>query len=102
MDIVIMVIVAITCMSAAMSIFNAKERNTIFNKKPIEVTDVSAYNKRCGFLVLGFGAVAEITLVICFLFGSVTVALMPILLVVEAIFVIKIYEKIESKYIKKK
>lgn len=101
MDIIILVVVGITCAYTAAGVFNSKERNTVFNRRMIRVTDVQKYNRECGWLVVGFGIAAELTLFIGFALGSITSAIAPILLIVEAAAVIKIYEKIEKKYIDK-
>lgn len=102
MDILILVIVGITCAYVSAGIFNAKERNRVFNKKSIEVADVKKYNRDCGFLVIGFGVAAEITLFVGFLFGQIASAIAPLVLIVEAAGVLKLYENIEKKHLKKR
>ena len=102
MDIVILVIVGITCAYVSAGIFNSKECNKVFNKKPIEVEDIRKYNRACGFLVIGFGGASEITFFLGFCFGQITSAIAPIVLIVEAAIVLKIYESIEKKHLKKR
>ena len=50
MDVIIMVFVDVMCAMAATKILKSKERNTIFNERPIEVEDVKKYNRFCGGL----------------------------------------------------
>lgn len=102
MDIVIMVFVAVMCAMAATKIFRSKERNRIFNERPIEVVDVKKYNRFCGFLVIGFGVVAEITIFIAFAFGGIVIIPCTIAIAVEAFAVMKIYGKNEAKMLKKR
>lgn len=102
MDVVILVFVAGMCAYAAASIFNSKERNRIFNSRPIEVEDVKKYNWFCGFLVIGFGVAAEITIFIAVAFGGIVSMICTVAIAVEAFIVMKIYIKNEAKMLKKR
>lgn len=102
MDVVILVFVGVMCAYAAVSILNSKERNRIFNSRPIEVEDVKKYNRFCGFLVIGFGVVAEITIFIAVAFGGIVSMICTVAIVVEAFIVMKIYSKNEVKMLKKR
>ena len=102
MDVIIMVFVGVMCAMAATKILNSKERNMIFNERPIEVEDVKKYNRFCGGLVIGFGIVAEITIFIACAFGGIVTIICTIAIAVEAFIVMKIYNKNEIKMLKKR
>lgn len=94
----------IGCMCAYVSakILSSEERNKVFNKFPIQVVDVKKYNKFCAALVAGFGVVAEITVFCSYLFSGLISILFTLLLIVEAVVVMKIYNKGEAKMLKKR
>ena len=102
MDVIIIVFVGAMCALAATKIFRSEERNKIFNERPIEVVDVKKYNRFCGYLVIGFGVVAEITIFIACAFGGIVTILCTIAIAVEAFAVMKIYSKNEIKMLKKR
>ena len=102
MDLIIFLFIAILCLNAAAKIFSSEERNTIFNKRPIEVVDVKKYNKFCGILVIAFCVAAEITLFAGKVFGGLVSVGCTLLLVGEAVLVMFIYNKIEAKMLKKR
>lgn len=102
MDFVIFLFVALLCINAAAKIFSCEERNKVFNKRPIEVVDVKKYNKFCGYLVLVFGAAAEITLYVGNMFGGWTNLFCTLLLIGEAVLVMVVYNKVERKMLKKR
>lgn len=102
MEILILLMVAVSCAYVTAGIFNSKDRNNVFNKRSIEVTDVKKYNQSCGILVIGFGVAAEATLFVGFLIGGWAGSIATLLLIAEACGILKIYEKIEKKYIKKR
>ncbi|MCM1189206.1 MAG: hypothetical protein NC541_07900 [bacterium] len=102
MDLAIMVFVGGLCAYVAGKIFNSEERNQVFNKRPIEVVDVKKYNQLCGFLVIGFGVVVEITLFLSFFFGGLGSLIGTVAMLIEAFAVLKIYSKIEIKMLKKR
>lgn len=102
MDVVIIVFVGIMCAYAAVTTFNSKERNRLFNSRPIEVIDVKKYNRFCGFLVIGFGVAVEITIFIAFAFGGIMTLIATIAIALEAFLVLKIYGKYEMKMLKKR
>lgn len=94
--------VTIMCLYVGIKILSSEERNTVYNKRPIEVVDVKKYNQFCGWLTIGFGAVADLTIL---LMGSSTIwlnVLGTVLLIVEAFVVTKIYAKVEFKMLKKR
>ena len=102
MDVIIMVFVAGMCAMAATKIFRSEERNKIFNERAIEVVDVKKYNRFCGFLVIGFGVVAEITIFIACAFGGIVTMICTFAIALEAFIVMKIYSKNEIKMLKKR
>ena len=102
MDVIIMVFVGAMCGITAIKIFQSEERNKIFNQRPIEVVDVKKYNRLCGFLVISFGVAIEITICLSGIFGGIVTILGTIAIVLEAFAVMKIYNKIEIKMLKKR
>lgn len=102
MNTIVLTFVAVMCIYVAMKIFSSEERNTVFNKRPIEVVDVKKYNKFCGTLVLVFGAVAEITIYFMCVTEGVVSALLTLLVIAEALTVMVIYNKVEFKMLKKR
>lgn len=102
MDLIIFLFIAFMCINVAVRIFNCEERNKVFNKRPIEVVDVKKYNKFCGSLVIGFCVAAEITLYAAKVFGGWISLLCTLLLIGEAVLVMFIYNKVESKMLKKR
>lgn len=102
MDTIIFLLIALLCVHAAAQIFNCEERNKVFNKRPLEVVDVKKYNKYCGILTLAFGGVAELTLFAAKMFGGWISLLSTVLLILEAVLVMVIYNKIERKLMKKR
>ena len=111
MDLIIFLFVGAICFPAGMKILSSEERNKVFNRYHIEVEDVKKYNKACGWLVIGFGVVAELTMLCAYAaeltlyLGSIIQGWYSILLTVglilEAIIVMKIYGIIEKKMLKK-
>lgn len=102
MDIVLIVFVGGLCAYVAGKILSSEERNQVFNKRPIEVVDVKKYNRFCGLLVIGFGVVAEITILAGLLLGGIGSLVCTILIAIEAFLVMKIYNKCEFKMLKKR
>ncbi len=102
MDFIFFLFVAVLCGNAAVKIFSSQERNTVFNKRPIEVVDVKKYNKFCGILVVVFGIVAEITLFLASVLGGLIGSLLTLGLALEAVAVVIIYNKVEFKMLKKR
>ncbi len=102
MDFIIFLFVALMCMNVAVKIFNCQERNKVFNKRPIEVTDVKKYNKFCGMLVIGFCIFAELTLYIGAVFGGWVSVVSTLALIGEAFLVMVVYNKAERKMLKKR
>lgn len=97
---ILLVFVAILCLYVGMKIISSEERNKVFNKLPIEVKDVKKYNVACGILVIGFGVVAEVTIFFMISTTGWVSTVLTLLLIVEAFFVVLIYNRIEKKMIK--
>lgn len=98
----IIVFVGVMCVYVAVKIFTATERTEVFNRRPIEVTDVKQYNRFCGRLVVGFGVAAELTLTVGILFGGAVSLICIALMLLEAYIVLRIYGKNEIRMIKKR
>lgn len=102
MDTILLVFVGVLCLWVGMKTLTSEERNTVFNKRPIEVVDVKKYNQFCGWLVIGFGVAAEITIYgMCRAEGWLS-GLFTIILIAEALLVVVIYSKVEFKMLKKR
>ena len=97
MDLILFIFIGGLCFSVAGKILSSEERNKVFTKYPIEVVDVKKYNKACGYLVIGFGVAAELTLFLGSLIQGWYSIFFTLALVVEAVIVMKIYNKIEAK-----
>lgn len=102
MDLMLFVFVGMMCAYVGVKILSSEERNKVFNKHPIEVVDVKKYNRYCGILVLVFGAVAEATIFAMNYIPGLWSILLTVLLIVEAVVVMKIYNRIEKKLLKKR
>lgn len=101
-NMVIFAFVGIMCLYVGIKILSSEERTTVYNKRPIEVVDVKKYNQFCGWLTIGFGVVADLTI---FLLGDANgwlSVLCTVLIIVEAMIVILVYEKVEAKMLKKR
>lgn len=101
MDLILFIFVGVMCFSAGAKILSSEERNKVFNKYHLEVVDVKKYNKACGWLVIGFGVAAELTLYLGSIIQGWYSIFFTLALVVEAVIVMKIYRKIETKMTKK-
>ena len=97
MDLILFIFIGALCFSVAGKILSSEERNKVFTKYPIEVVDVKKYNKACGYLVIGFGVAAELTLFLGSLIQGWYSIFFTLALVVESVIVMKIYNKIEAK-----
>ncbi|MCM1063246.1 MAG: hypothetical protein NC420_02050 [Eubacterium sp.] len=102
MDGILFIFVGIMCLYVAIRTFSAPERNTVFNKRPIDVVDVKKYNQFCGGLILGFGAAAELTIVAMMFTTGIWSSLCTVGIVVEALLVVYIYNKFELRFLKKR
>jgi len=101
-NLMIAVFIGIMCMYVGVKILSSEERTTVYNKRPIDVVDVKKYNQFCGWLTIGFGLVADLTLLLLGNLTGIWSILCSALLIVEAVVVVKIYEKVEFKMLKKR
>ena len=97
---VLCVAVLFICIMAGMKIFMDEEQTRVFNKRKLPLKDVKAYNRACGKLVWGFGVVAVITCYLCISSEGIWANLMPLYILVEAIVLMQIYNRVEKKSIK--
>lgn len=100
MDFMIMVLVGVMCMYTGVKILSSEEQNKVFNKYHLEVTDVKKYNQYCGWLAIGFGIAASLTLYIGSLIKGWIGSLFSLALIGEAAVVLLLYRKIEAKLAK--
>jgi|GEM_PF-3496212 len=101
MDFIIFVFVGILCVSLGARVFWAEERNKVFNKRTITVTDVRKYNQICGGLIIGFGIVAEVTLYFVISTDGWLSTVLTLLIILEAYIVMRLYNKVERKMLKR-
>ncbi len=102
MDTIIFMFIGILCLSLGIRVYISEEPNTIFNKFKIQVTDVKKYNHACGVLIIGFGVAAEITLLLSMIAIWWVRLILTAAIIAEAFAVMKIYKKIETKYMVKR
>lgn len=102
MDGMLFIFVGVMCLYVAIKTISSPERNKVFNKRPIDVVDVKKYNQFCGFLIIGFGTAAELTIVAMTLTTGIVSALCTLGIVVEAVLVVYIYQKFELRFLKKR
>lgn len=102
MDFIVLLSIGALCAYVAGKILSSDERNKIFNKYSIQVKDVKKYNHFCAALVIGFGVAAEITMFLANITTGLVRFGLTLLLVVEAVIVMKIYNKGEKKMLKKR
>ena len=93
--------VGIMCLYVGIKILCSEERTKVYNRFSIEVEDVKKYNQFCGWLTIGFGVVADITLLLMGNLQGWWSLVCTILLILEAVAVVKIYAKAEKKMLKK-
>lgn len=101
-DGILFVFVGVMCLYVAAKTFSSPERNTVFNKRPIDVVDVKKYNKFCGWLILGFGIAADLTILAMSFTTGIASALCTVGVIVEAMIVVAVYNKFELKFLKKR
>lgn len=102
MDVIIFAFVLILCTTTGMREYNSEEQSKVFTKYPIRVNDVKKYNHFCGKLIIGFGLIAAVTMVLMTLFEGWISFIFGVLIIVEAIVLMKIYREGEKKFIQKK
>ena len=102
MEVILYTAVGLVCLSVGVNILRSPERNTVFNKRPIEVVDVKKYNRLCSMLVFSFGVIAETTMIfMCNTTGWIS-AIFTVLVVAESFLMVVIYNLIEKKLLKKR
>lgn len=97
---VLYVAIGFICIMAGMRVFMDVEQTKVFNKRKLPLKDVKAYNHACGILVWGFGAVAEVTCYLCLHSEGLLANLMPLYILVEAVVLMQIYNRVEKNNIK--
>ena len=102
MGIILFVVVGYLCISQGIKTYQMKDLNKVFSKYPIRVKDVKEYNQFCGKLMIGFGIVAEITLVAMLSTKGWVSVVIGLCIVLESVILMKIYRKREKDFIEKK
>jgi len=103
MDTILFIFIGLMCLMLGVRVYCAEERNKIFNKRPLPITelaDIKKYNHFCAVLIIGFGVVAEITAY--FMVTStneIMSALFTLGIIVEALIVVIIYAQYEKKLV---
>lgn len=97
MEIILFVFIGLSCLTLGVRTISAEERNKIFNKRPIRVKSVQAYNRFCGGLIIGFGIVAEITVYFMVYTEGIVSTLCTLGVIAEAFLVMTIYNQVERR-----
>ncbi len=100
MDVIILVFVIGVCFTQGYNAYNCDKQNKVFNKRNLPLKDVKEYNHFCGKLIYGFGIVAALTMILIVsdnAWGSLAGC---ILLIIEAVVIMKIYNKNEIKFLR--
>jgi hypothetical protein len=100
MGTILMSFVGILCLLLGVRVIYAEERNTVFNKRSIVVKDIKKYNHICGGLIIGFGVAAEITIYFMLQTEGLVSTLLTLAIIVEAVLLSLIYQKIEKHCLK--
>lgn len=97
METILFVFIGLSCLTLGVRVIWAEERNKIFNKRPIKVKNVKAYNRFCGALIIGFGVVAEITVYFMVYSEGIVSTLCTLGVIAEAFLVMVIYNQVERR-----
>ena len=101
MDLIIYVFAVGLCFTQGYNAYTSEKQTKVFNKRELPLKDVKEYNHFCGKLIYGFGVAAMITFGMMVMFsGAIFSIIGPILLIIEAYILIKVYSKNEIKYIR--
>jgi hypothetical protein len=101
MGTILMSFVGILCLLLGVRVIYAQERTTVFNRRSIVVKDVKKYNHVCGGLIIGFGVVAEITIYFMLTTTGWVSTILTVAIIIEAIVLSLIYQKVEKYFIQK-
>ena len=101
LDVIIFCVVGFLCFTQGVKTYQMEEQNKIFTKYPIRVTDVKKYNQFCGKLMIGFGVIAEITLIAMATTEGWISIVLALSIIVDAVILMKIYRNGEKKFLKK-
>ena len=101
METILMVFVGILCLALGVRTYCAEERNTIFNKRSIMVTDVAKYNHMCAYLIIGYGVIIEGVLYFMFQTTGILNTVCMLLIVILSFGLAYIYAIVERKHIKR-
>lgn len=101
MDLLFMLFLGIICLALGVRVFCAEEQTKVFNKRKLPLTDVKKYNQLCGALIVGFGVVAEITFYAMLASGGIFASIVTVPIIVEAVIVVFLYNRIEKKMVRK-
>lgn len=102
MDGILFIFVGVMCLYVSIKTFSAPECNKVFTKRKIDVIDVKKYNQFCGGLILGFGVVAELTIVAMMFTTGIMSTFCTVGVIAEALLVVYIYNKFELRFLKKR
>lgn len=101
-NIFISTFIGIMCVYIGIRILSSEDRNKVYNKHSIQVEDVKKYNQFCGWLTIGFGIVASLTLLLLGSLQGWLSIISTVLVIAEAVAVVKIYAHQEKKMLKKR
>lgn len=101
MEIFLFVVIGCLCASQAAKVYSSEGQNKVFNRKELPLTDVKAYNRFCGKLMIAFTLAIELTLGLVILTDGWLSTILSLLMIVEAVALVKYYNKNESKFLRK-
>ena len=102
MESIVLALVLVMCLWIGVREYNAEEPSKVFAKYGIQVTDVKKYNQFCGILIIAFGVLASITIALMMAFEGLVTVVFFALIILESYVVIKVYQKGEKKFLKKR
>ena len=97
MDAILLLFVTVLCFWVGIKSYYKEDQCKIFQKWPLRLKDVKQYNHFCGILIMAFGAVAVITMLVCSYIGGIVGDILILVIIPEALVLMKIYRKGEKE-----
>lgn len=101
MEILLFFLICGMSFSQGFKAYTAEEQTNVFNKRKLPIEDVKAYNKFCAKLLYGYGIVAGVTAAFMMVSSGWWSTIFTILIIVEALVLVRIYSKNEIKFLRK-
>ena len=100
MDAIILGIIMAICFIQGHNAYNSETQTKLFNKRNLPLKDVKAYNQFCGKLIYAFGVMATLTVMLMTSGSAIASMAGCILLIVEALVMVKYYSKKEITFLR--